>query len=186
MTHTALLVMDYQNGVVSRFGTPSAVAAARRAVDAARAARVPVLFAGVEFRPGYPEIATSNLMFGGIPQRAAAGPADPRSTEIHPDLARRDDEPLVTKVRVSAFAGSDLDYLLRAAGTRHLVLAGIATSGVVLSTLRQAADLDLELTVLADACADADPEVHRVLVEKVFPQQAAVTTVDRWAATLQD
>ena len=53
-----------------------------------------------------------------------------------------------------------------------LVLTGIATSGVVLSTLRQAADLDYGLTVLVDACADADPEVHRVLTEKVFPRQA--------------
>src|SRR5690348_17878292 len=47
-----------------------------------------------------------------------------------------------------------------------LVLCGISTSGVVLSTLRQAADLDFGLTVLRDACADADDEVHRVLTEK--------------------
>jgi nicotinamidase-related amidase len=60
------------------------------------------------------------------------------------------------------------------------VLAGIATSGVVLSTVRQAADLDLGLTVLSDGCLDADEEVHRVLVEKVFPQQAVVTTVAEW------
>ncbi|MEU8230952.1 isochorismatase family protein [Actinoplanes sp. NPDC048967] len=53
----------------------------------------------------------------------------------------------------------------------------MATSGVVLSTLRQAADLDYTLTVLADACLDADPEVRRVLTEKVFPQQADVVTV---------
>ena len=50
------------------------------------------------------------------------------------------------------------------------------------STLRQAADLDYRLVVLADACLDADPEVHRVLIEKVFPRQADVPTVDEWAA----
>ena len=64
------------------------------------------------------------------------------------------------------------------------MLAGISTSGVVLSTLRQAADLDYRITVLADACADPDPEVHRVLTEKVFPRQALVTTTDEWIATL--
>jgi nicotinamidase-related amidase len=64
------------------------------------------------------------------------------------------------------------------------VLAGIATSGVVLSTLTEAADLDFDLVVLADACADADPEVHRVLLEKVFPKAAEVTTVAGWAASL--
>jgi nicotinamidase-related amidase len=89
---------------------------------------------------------------------------------------------IVTKRRVSAFAGSDLDMVLRAGDIDHLVLTGIATSGVVLSTLRQAADLDFGLTVLADGCLDADPEVHRVLTEKVFPHQADVTTVADWAA----
>jgi nicotinamidase-related amidase len=74
--------------------------------------------------------------------------------------------------------------LLRGAGADTLVLAGIATSGVVLSTLRQAADLDYGLTVLSDACADPDPEVHRVLIEKVFPKQAQVTTADEWVKGL--
>ncbi|HEY3883138.1 MAG TPA: isochorismatase family protein, partial [Trebonia sp.] len=65
-----------------------------------------------------------------------------------------------------------------------LVLAGISTSGVVLSTLRQAADLDYRLIVLEDACADRDDEVHRVLTGKVFPRQAVVTTADEWIAAL--
>ncbi len=45
---------------------------------------------------------------------------------------------------------------------------------MVLSTLRDAADADYRLYVLTDATADPDPEVHRVLTEKVFPRQAAV------------
>lgn len=53
---------------------------------------------------------------------------------------------------------------------------------MVLSTIRQAADLDFRLTVLSDACADRDEEVHRVLTEKVFPKQATVLTVAEWAA----
>jgi nicotinamidase-related amidase len=69
-------------------------------------------------------------------------------------------------------------------GATSLVLAGIATSGVVLSTLRMAADLDFGLTVLSDACADGYPEVHRVLLEKVFPRQADVVTTAEWIASL--
>jgi nicotinamidase-related amidase len=72
--------------------------------------------------------------------------------------------------------------LLRANDIRHLVLCGIATSGVVLSTLREAADKDYALTVLSDLCADRDPEVHRVLLEKVFPRQATVVTAGQWMA----
>ena len=74
--------------------------------------------------------------------------------------------------------------VLRAQAIDELVLCGIATSGVVLSTLRAAADLDYGLTVLRDACADSDDEVHRVLVEKVFPRQAEVVDVADWVAGL--
>ena len=73
---------------------------------------------------------------------------------------------MVTKRRVSAFAGSDLEVVLRSGEVGHLVLCGIATSGVVLSTLREAADRDYRLTVLSDLCVDPDPEVQRVLLEK--------------------
>ena len=90
----------------------------------------------------------------------------------------------MVKKRVSAFAGSDLAEVLRGGAIDTLVLTGIATSGVVLSTLRQAADLDYRLVVLHDGCADADPEVHRVLTEKVFPRQAEVLDVDDWVASV--
>jgi len=50
--------------------------------------------------------------------------------------------------------------------------------------VRQAADLDYRLVVLSDGCLDADPEVHRVLTEKVFIRQAAVTTVEQWTLGL--
>lgn len=89
-------------------------------------------------------------------------------------------DPIVIKRRVSAFAGSDLQVLLNGLEVGTLVLTGIATSGVVLSTLGQAADLDYQLVVLADACLDADPEVHRVLTEKIFPRQAEVLAVADW------
>ncbi len=60
------------------------------------------------------------------------------------------------------------------------MLTGLATSGVVLHTLCQAADLDFDLTVLTDACLDTDPEVRRVLTDKLFPWWADVVTVDEW------
>ena len=107
------------------------------------------------------------------------------ATAIHPAVAPRDGETVVVKRRVSAFAGSDLDVVLRAGGHRALVLCGISTSGLVLSTLRQAFDLDYGLTVLRDACADGDAEVHGVLTKKVFPVQAEVVDVAAWAASLK-
>jgi nicotinamidase-related amidase len=79
---------------------------------------------------------------------------DGASAEVHEAIAPRSGEIVVTRPRVSTFSGGDLDVVLRARAIDLLVLTGIATSGAVLSTLRQAADLDYTLTVLADGCAD--------------------------------
>ena len=182
MDTTVLLVMDVQRGVVERFAEdPGYLERLSRAITAARGAGIPVVYVIVAFRPGHPEISARNRTFSAA---AAAGQfvEGSRATEIHPAVAPAPGDLVVTKRRVSAFAGSDLDVVLSGLGAGTLVLSGIATSGVVLSTLRQAADLDYRLIVLSDACFDADPEVHRVLTEKVFPRQAAVRTVTQWAA----
>jgi nicotinamidase-related amidase len=176
MTRTALLVMDVQETIVARYPDAGYLPRLRTAIDAARTAGLPVIYVQVGFRPGAPEVSPGNRMFGALAGRVVDQP-----NEIHPDVRPQDGDAVVTKRRVSAFAGSDLDMLLRAQRIDHLVLTGIATSGVVLSTLRQAADLDYRLTVLADACLDNDPEVHTVLTTKVFPAQADVTTVAGWA-----
>lgn len=184
--HTALLVMDVQRRNVDRFADgPDYLLRVGQAIEAARGAGVPVVHVVVAFRPGHPEISSRNKIFSALAGTGGFG-ADDESAQIHPDVAPLPDEVVVTKRRVSAFAGSDLDVVLRGLGVHSLVLTGIATSGVVLSTLRQAADLDFELTVLSDACLDADPEVHRVLLEKVFPRQAEIRTVAEWAKTLAD
>ena len=179
---SALLVMDVQNSIVERFADATVLDRAAAAVAAARGAGVPVIYVRVAFRPGYPEVSPRNKSFAAL--RDGGGLADDDATAIHPAVAPEPGEVVVTKRRVSAFAGSDLDVVLRAGAVEELVLCGIATSGVVLSTLRAAADLDYGITVLRDACTDSDPEVHRVLMDKVFPRQAEVVDVTDWAAAL--
>ncbi len=87
---------------------------------------------------------------------------------IHPAAAAREGEPIVVKHRVSPFVGTDLETLLRANGIDTLVLAGVHTSGVVLSTVRHAGDLDYRLVVVRDCCADPDAEVHAMLLDSVI------------------
>ncbi|MEU1618382.1 isochorismatase family cysteine hydrolase [Streptomyces sp. NPDC005722] len=184
MAHSALLVMDVQRAITDRFtGDDGYLPRVRAAIDAARAADVPVLYVVIGFRAGHPEVSARNRTFGALARGGGFAAGDP-GAEIHPDVAPAPGDVVVTKRRVSAFAGSDLDMVLRAGGVDSLVLTGIATSGVVLSTLRQAADLDYGLTVLSDGCLDSDPEVHRVLTEKVFPRQADVVTVAAWAKSV--
>jgi len=179
----ALLLMDFQAGVVERFGSAEVVRNAREALDAARSHGVPVVFVRVGFREGTPEASDRNKSFSALAGQPAMHEDSP-ATQVVAELEPLASELVVVKRRVSAFTGSDLEVVLRSSDIDHLVLAGIATSGVVLSTLREAADRDYRLTVLADACLDRDAEVHRLLIEKVFPRQADVMTVADWISAL--
>jgi nicotinamidase-related amidase len=169
--HSAVLAMDYQTGIVAGYATGQE-ALLQRAADVlarARHAGLPVIYITVGFRPGYPEISPRNARFSALKEggRFLAGP----DAEVHPAVAPAPGDILVTKHRVSAFAGTDLEMILRAHGIDTLILFGIATSGVVLSTVRHAADADYRLIVVKDCCADRDPDVHRCLVDTVFPGQ---------------
>jgi nicotinamidase-related amidase len=178
--NTALLVMDMQMGIVGMFPvgneTPANIA---KAIAYARTSNIPVIYVVVGFRAGLPEVSPNNKSFSASKARMSAGNMD-EFMKIDDAVAPLPDEVIVTKRRYSAFTGSDLEVVLRAQGIQHLVLTGISTSGVVLSTVREAADKDYRLTVLSDGCADNDPEVHHVLTTKVFPRHAEVITVEEW------
>lgn len=180
----ALLVGDVQNNIVAMSGAENTPLLGKiaGAIDGARAAGIPVIYVTVGFRPGYPEISPRSKVFGGLPQYGGFLVGD--ETAVHPAVAPRPDDVQVKKVRYSAFAGSDLGAILRARGINALVITGISTSGIVLSTVRAASDLDYGLTVLSDGVFDPDEEVQRVLLEKVFPVQADVVTVDKWLAAI--
>jgi nicotinamidase-related amidase len=180
----ALLVMDVQAGIVARFAQDGDILTPiSAAITAAHTASIPVIYVAVAFRPGYPEVNPRNKSFSGIKQRSALS-ATMMDMEIHPAIAPQPTDIIVTKRRISAFSGSDLEVVLRSQDISHLVLCGIATSGVVLSTLREAADKDYQLTVLADCCFDNDEEVQRVLLSKVFPRQAEVVQSSTWKTQL--
>jgi nicotinamidase-related amidase len=177
--HTAFVVMDIQ---------PSAIAYIReeqvlldrllKAIDTARKVGMLVIQVRAQFRAGYPEISPRNRLFA---SSIARGFLTPDALEPHPTLAPEPGDVMVTKRRASAFTGSDLEVVLRSQGINHLVLCGIATSGVVLATVLEAADKDYYLTVLSDCCADADEEVQQVLMTKIFPRYAEVITSGNFA-----
>jgi nicotinamidase-related amidase len=177
---TAVLLMDFQEGVVARVDPAGAGPRAARAAEVAAAAREAGVFVAhviVGFRRGYPEVSERNQAFFGLRQ-SGRFLLDGAETAIVEPLSPRDGEPVVVKHRVGAFGGTDLEMLLRARHVDTLVLLGIATSGVVLSTLRHAADADYRIVVAEDGCADGDAEVHRVLMHKVFPRQATVASCE--------
>jgi len=179
--HTALLSMDCQTGLVSIYAKEDKDAFLTRAASAlnhARARGMTIIHVQVGFRPGLPEVSSRNVLFGAIKssekhQSLFQGPLGAIPSVIAP----KEGEIVITKHRVSAFTGTDLAMILRANDIDTLVLYGVSTSGVVLSTLLEAADADYRLVVIKDCCADLDSQVHDCLIQKFFPTRASVLSV---------
>ena len=176
---TALLVMDYQAGLVSRMADSEALLQrAAQAIAVVRRHGGHVGYVRVGFDDAdFEAIPAFSIMAGAARTRGRALHSDAPETAIHSDLAPQPGDIVVRKTRVGAFSTTDLDRQLRDRGVTTLILAGISTSGVLLSTVRDAADRDYRIVVLADVSADPDPEAHAFLTTRIFPRQAHVTTL---------
>jgi nicotinamidase-related amidase len=179
----ALLVMDYQAVVLDSL--PNAHELVLRTGGALAIARdkgVQVGYIRVAFEElDYAAVPETNKAFAAVAARRALH-ADQPATAIHDDLAPAPGDIVERKTRVGPFVTTHLDERLTNRGITTLLLAGIHTSGVVLTTVREAADRDYRLYVLADCVSDPDTEVHDLLMHKVFPRQAEVITSQDLAA----
>jgi nicotinamidase-related amidase len=175
---TALLLMDYQSGILSRLDDAAdLLARAAQAIDVVRGRGGQIGYVRVAFEDADYEAIPAHSHFA--PLLAAAGPAmhaDSPATAVDEKIAPEPGDIVVRKTRVGAFSTTDLDDQLRSRGITTLILAGLSTSGVLLSTVRDASDRDYRILVLADASADPQPGVHEFLTERIFPRQAQVIT----------
>ena len=121
---TALLVMDFQTLVVENYATDkdTLLAQTARLLNAARGRGIMVIYVVVGFRPGFPEVSTRNISFSAIKGTGRFAADDPNA-EIHRAVAPNAGETVVTKHRVGAFAGTDLDMILRANNIETLLLS---------------------------------------------------------------
>jgi len=180
----ALLVMDMQQAITNYF--PGALLQQfSHTIAAARAAHILVIYVTVRWRPGGADVSPRNRFISALAPRGGFFEGD-TTAAIDERLAPQDGDVVVTKRRVGAFSGSDLELVLRSQNIDTLVLTGIGTSGVVLSTLIEAADMDYRLIVLKDCCGDGSQEVHQFLTEKIFPTQSEVMTAAEWIERLKD
>ncbi|MEE8289988.1 MAG: cysteine hydrolase [Candidatus Tectomicrobia bacterium] len=159
--HSAVLIMDFQVRIINNFASDpqGVIERAAQALQGARQAGLPIIYIvhrGGPFREDAPDV------------------------EIHPGVAPAPGESVITKTKPGSFSTTGLDITLREMGVDTLILMGVATSGCVLSTIRWAVDINYKPLVVADACSDPDPEVHRVLTEKVYPRQGTVLTTDEF------
>lgn len=169
---TALIIGDLQRGITGAYPfARQVVAPLTDLLPRARAAGVLVVFVHIAFRPNRADLPPGNPLFSAFFEAKDIFHEGAAGTEI--DLPVHDEDVVVLKRRASAFAGTDLDLVLRARGVDSIAVAGVATSAMVAATCYDAADRGYRVTVLRDGCADSDPAVHEFFMDKVFPSRAA-------------
>ncbi|MEV7041769.1 isochorismatase family cysteine hydrolase [Amycolatopsis sp. NPDC051061] len=178
---TALIVGDLQRGITDHYDF--AAAAVPRVADLlprARAAGVLVVFIRTAFRVNRADLPDDDPLFAGFFDAGDSFHEGSAGTE--PALPVHEEDVVVVKRRASAFAGTDLDVVLRARGIGAVVVTGVATSAMVAATCYDAADRGYRVAVLSDGCGDVDPEVHDLLVRKVFPGRGfTIGTCANWS-----
>ena len=171
---TALLVMDFQQGIVQRMpGKEALLERVRTAIADVRDHGGTIGYIRVAFTEEDWAAIPATAMFARAGQDRAMHHEDP-ATAIHDAVAPEPGDIVVRKTRVGAMSTTDLDRQLRDRGIDTLVLAGLSTSGVVLSTVVEATDRDYKLYVLSDGTDDPDAEARDFLLGKVFPRRAEV------------
>ncbi len=174
----ALLIADFyaeMMNIIPHAVERGVVERTRRLQQAARDAGLLVCYSATVFRPGYPEISDRNKTFRQRKSSEQPAVSDPLQV-IHEAVRPIEGEVVVGKHRVNALYGTDLDMALKANDIDTIVMLGYATSGVVLSTTRYAADADYRLFIVEDCCSDQDVEVHDFLTQRIFPRQAEVVS----------
>lgn len=188
---TALLIVDMQvdfaapEGVIGRLGVDlstigPALAAAERLVEAARAAKVPVVFVGLSTTPASDSPAWRERM------GRRGGNADIESDLCRAGHAGSDfygpqpasGELVIEKTRYSAFHGTGLGERLRKAGVDTLVLCGLTTECCVDCSARDAFHQDFHVFVPTDACAAYEPDIHEAALKVMGLNFAILTDAD--------
>jgi maleamate amidohydrolase len=171
---TALIVMHYQTDILALFPSvaPILLANTRKLCDAARVKNINVYFAKIHFSPGYPEVSPLNRNGQGIRQLGLFV-----NDRIAPELGQQTAEPLIIAHRASVFFGTDLQARLCAQGVDTLLMVGIASTGVVLSSVAYASDADFRLFTVKDCCYDPDQVVHDHLFSTAFDSRTTVLSL---------
>jgi nicotinamidase-related amidase len=167
---TALIIGDIQQGITSSYPfTRPVLPPLTELIPRARAAGALVVFVHFGFRGNGTDLPPGNALMRTFYEAGDAFHEGSAGSKIALPVA--DEDVVVLKRRASAFAGTDLDLVLRANGVSRLAIAGVATSAMVAATCYDAADRGYDVTVLRDGCADGDAAMHDFFMDAVFPSR---------------
>lgn len=179
---TALIVGDVQTGIVREFPfARSVIPVLAETIPLARRVGTHIVYLRAGLRPNGTDVHSNNSVMQHFHSMGEVFHDTSEDTSIVNALTIDPADSVVLKRRASGFAGTDLDMVLRSKRIDRVVVCGVASSAMVAATVYAAADLDYQVSVLSDGCADPDPEVHRFLMEMLFPARGvAVSTASEW------
>jgi biuret amidohydrolase len=181
-TKTALLVMDIQRHMVDEqspvaqhtgFGVmvkkTGLLPRVRKVMDAARAAGMLVITVRVDFSAGhfprYPARGDFCKVIAGENQRTDVLRPGEWGFETMSEVAPKEGEPVVGKRHMSAFAGSNLDDVLKSHGITDIALTGVATSYVVTATAWSALNYGYSNIVIEDCCTTHNEQAQAAAIQ---------------------
>lgn len=182
---TALVLIDLQNGIVSRPTAPHTGAAVLangvRLANRFREVGAVVVLVRVSFSHDWADALRLPCDEPFVPGQL---PAD--WAELAPALGQRASDIVLVKRQWGAFYGTELDLQLRRRGVRTIVLGGIATNIGVESTARAAYELGYAQVFVEDAMASMSAEAHAASVKFTFPRIGHVRPTDAVLAALKN
>ena len=172
---TALVLIDLQNGIVSRDTKPypagEVIERSRQLADAFRARNAPVVYVRV-LMSDFLSLPADEVI--SLPKDLPA-----HLSEIAESAGMKPGDLLITKRHWGAFAGTPLEHELRSRGVQTVVLAGISTNMGVESTLRQGTGLGFAFVTVEDACSTFSPEMQQFAFTAIFPRLSKVRTTQQ-------
>jgi nicotinamidase-related amidase len=184
-SRTALVLGHIQPPITEMISDTTYVDRLADVVGQARAAGTAIVYVTIAFRHGYPELVPGSVRRERM--ESAGLFVDGESNAVHEKVRPEPGDVVIRAPRVSGFAYTDLEVVLRSSGIDSIALAGISTGGVVLGTVVDARDRDFDVTVLSDLCADPNQAVHDALLTAfTAPWAATVTTSRDWLTSIDD
>src|SRR5438067_1727696 len=188
----ALLVYDMQVGILQQISDrESVIDKVREVLESARTARVRTYFTRHITLP-VDLMGVAQLRMWRAWQRVdrledVESPflPDAPQTQIIPELAPNDNEAVLDKLTLSAFAGTPLDLALRSAELDTLAVVGVATEIGIEPTVRHAGDLGFIPVVVTDACGAGNAEAAARAIQTLrFLGDAMLTNTAEFRAAL--
>lgn len=182
----ALIVVDFVEAYLDTSsplyaGVEPALEQAGRVLDAAREARIPVLYTDVAYQADgsdggvfYRKVEALKVYNRGNPLGRIASRLEPRPTEL-----------VITKQYPSAFFGTSLQSTLTSMGVDTTIIIGLSTSGCIRATVVDAMSNGFVPVVIRDAVGDRDERVHEANLFDMGAKYADVITTDEVVAHLE-